>query len=60
MAINAVVVLAAAGLTTLLPRRTAARRPAVTQEPAAELSAGTAQQAKSRSFVSFGRYRNQN
>ena len=36
MAINAAVVLAAAGLTTLLPRRAAARRPAVTQEPAAQ------------------------
>jgi hypothetical protein len=32
----------------------------VTEEPAAELSAGVAQQAKSRSFVSFGRYSNQN
>ena len=41
-------------------RRAAARRPAVTEEPAAELSAGAAQQAKSRSFVSFGRYSNQN
>jgi hypothetical protein len=60
MAIDAVVVLAAAALTLLLPRRAAARRPAVTQEPAAELSAGVAQQAKSRSFVSFGRYSNQN
>ena len=60
MAIDAVVVLAAAALTLLLPRRAAARRPAVTEEPAAELSAGVAQQAKSRSFVSFGRYSNQN
>jgi hypothetical protein len=46
MAIDAVVVLAAAALTLLLPRRAAARPPAVTQEPAAELSAGVAQQAK--------------
>ena len=60
VAIDAVVVLAAAALTLLLPRRAAARRPAVTEEPAAELSAGVAQQAKSRSFVSFGRYSNQN
>ena len=60
MAIDAVVVLAAAALTLLLPRQAAARRPAVTEEPAAELSAGAAQQAKSRSFVSFGRYSNQN
>ena len=45
MAIDAVVVLAAAALTLLLPRRAAARRPAVTEEPAAELSAGVAQQA---------------
>ena len=60
MAIDAVVVLAAAALTVLLPRRAAARRPAVTEEPAAELSAGVAQQAKSRSVVSFGRYSNQN
>jgi EmrB/QacA subfamily drug resistance transporter len=60
MAIDAVVVLAAAALTLLLPRRAAARRAAVTEEPAAELSAGVAQQAKSRSFVSFGRYSNQN
>ena len=60
LAIDAVVVLAAAALTLLLPRRAAARRPAVTEEPAAELSAGAAQQAKSRSFVSFGRYSNQN
>jgi MFS family permease len=60
MAIDAVVVLAAAALTLLLPRRAAARGPAVTEEPAAELSAGMAQQAKSRSFVSFGRYSNQN
>jgi hypothetical protein len=60
MTINAAVVLAAAALTLLLPRRAAARRPAATEEPAAELSAGAAQQAKSRSFVSFGRYSNQN
>jgi hypothetical protein len=60
MTTNAVVVLAAAALTLLLPRRAAARRPAATEEPAAELSAGAAQQAKPRSFVSFGRYRNQN
>ena len=53
MAIDAVVVLAAAALTLLLPRRAASRRPAVTEEPAAELSAGVAQQAKSRSFASF-------
>jgi hypothetical protein len=46
MAIDAVVVLAAAVLTLLLPRRAAARSPAVTEEPAAELSAGVAQQAK--------------
>jgi len=36
MAINAAIVLAAAGLTTLLPRRASARRPAVTQEPTAQ------------------------
>jgi len=60
MAVNAVVVLAAAALTLLLPRRAAARRPAVTEEPAAELSDGAAQQAKARSFVSFGRYSNKN
>jgi hypothetical protein len=60
MAVNAVVALAAAALTLLLPRRPAARRPAVTEEPAAELSAGAAQQAKARSFVSFGRYSNKN
>ena len=36
MAIDAVLVLAAAGLTLLLPRRAAARQPAVTQERAAE------------------------
>ena len=42
MAINAAVVLAAAALTLLLPRRAAARRPAVTEEPAPELSAGVA------------------
>ena len=36
MAINAVVVLAAAALTLLLPRRTAARRPAATAEPAVQ------------------------
>ncbi|HMI25188.1 MAG TPA: hypothetical protein VK594_11940 [Streptosporangiaceae bacterium] len=59
MAINALVALAAAGLTLLLPRRAAARPPAATEEPAAELSAGAAQQAKARSFVSFGRYSNQ-
>ena len=40
MTIDAVVVLAAAALTLLLPRRAAARRPAVTEEPTAELSAG--------------------
>jgi len=34
MAIDAVVVLAAAALTLLLPRRAASRRPAVTEEPA--------------------------
>ena len=45
MAINAVVVLAAAALTTLLPRRATARRPAVTEKPAAELSGEAAQQA---------------
>jgi hypothetical protein len=60
MVIDAVAVLAAAGLTLLLPRRAAERRFAVTAEPAAEISVGAAQQAKSRSFVSFGRYRNQN
>jgi hypothetical protein len=60
MAIDAVVVLAAAALTLLLPRRAGARSPAVAEEPAAELSAGVAQQAKSRSFVSFGRYSNHN
>ena len=59
MTINAVVVLAAAALTLLLPRRAAARRPAATEEPAAELSAGAAQQAKPRSFGSWGRYSNQ-
>jgi hypothetical protein len=53
MAINALVVLAAAALTLLLPRRAAARRPAVSEKLAAELSAGVAQQAKSRSFVRF-------
>ena len=46
MAINAAIVLAAAGLTTLLPRPAAARRPAVTEEPTAqepaEYSAGAA------------------
>jgi EmrB/QacA subfamily drug resistance transporter len=36
MAINALVALAAAALTLLLPRRTAARRPAVTEKPAAQ------------------------
>jgi hypothetical protein len=36
MAINALLVLAAAGLTTLLPRRSPARRPAVTEKPAAQ------------------------
>ena len=60
MAIDAVVVLAAAALTLLLPRRAAARRPAVREEQAAELGAGVAQQAKSSSFVSFGRYSKQN
>ena len=40
MAINAVIVLAATGLTTLLPRRAPARPPAVTEEPAAEYRAG--------------------
>ena len=60
MTIDAVVVLAAAALTLLLPRRAAARRPAVTEEPAAQVSAGAAQQAKARSFVSFGRYSNKN
>jgi MFS family permease len=40
MVIDAVAVLAAAALTLLLPRRAAVRRPAVTEEPAAELSAG--------------------
>jgi EmrB/QacA subfamily drug resistance transporter len=44
MAVNAAIVLAAAGLTTLLPRRAAAPRPAVTAEPTtqepAEYSAG--------------------
>jgi hypothetical protein len=59
MAIDAVVVLAAAALTLLLPRRARAQSPAVAEEPAAELSAEVAQQAKSRSFVSFGRYSNQ-
>jgi EmrB/QacA subfamily drug resistance transporter len=46
MAVNAVVVLAAAALTTLLPRRSPARRPAVIDKPAAqeaaEYSAGAA------------------
>jgi hypothetical protein len=42
MAINAVVVLAAAALTLLLPRRAPARRPAVAEEPTAEYSAGAA------------------
>ena len=45
MTIDAVVVLAAAALTLLLPRRAAARRPAGTEEPAAEFSAGVAKQA---------------
>ena len=57
MTINAMVVLPAAALTLLLPRRAAARRPAATEETAAELSAGAAQPAKPRSFVSFGCYR---
>jgi EmrB/QacA subfamily drug resistance transporter len=60
MAINALVALAAAALTLLLPRRAAARPPAATEEPAAELSTGAAQQAKARFFVSFGRYSNKN
>jgi hypothetical protein len=60
MAIDAVVVLTAAALTLLLPRRARAQSPVVTEEPVAELSAGVAQQAKSRSLVSFGRYSNQN
>jgi hypothetical protein len=60
MTIDAVVVLAAAALTLLLPRGARVQSPAVAEEPAAELSAGVAQQAKSRSFVSFGRYSNQN
>jgi MFS family permease len=46
MAINAVVILAAAALTLLLPRRARAQSPAVAEEPATELSAGMAQQAK--------------
>lgn len=46
MTIDALVVLAAAALTLMLPRRAAARRPAVTEERAAEFSAGVAQQAK--------------
>jgi hypothetical protein len=60
MTVNALVVLAAAALTLLLPRRAATRRPAVTEEPTAQVSAGAAQQAKARSFVSFGRYSNKN
>jgi hypothetical protein len=39
MAINAVIVLASAGLTTLLPRRSTARRPAASEEPAARYRA---------------------
>jgi hypothetical protein len=46
MVIDAVVVLAAGALTLLLPRRARAQSPAVEEEPAAELSAGVAQQAK--------------
>ncbi|MGH3161261.1 MAG: hypothetical protein ACRDOC_05205 [Streptosporangiaceae bacterium] len=46
MAINAAVVLASAALTTLLPRRSPARTPAIAGEPAsresAELRAGAA------------------
>jgi hypothetical protein len=46
MAINAAVVLASAALTTLLPRRSPARPPAIAGEPAsresAELRAGAA------------------
>ena len=46
MAINAAVVLASAALTTLLPRRSPARPPAIAGEPAsresAELHAGAA------------------
>jgi predicted MFS family arabinose efflux permease len=60
MAIEAVVVLSAAALTLLLPRRARVQSPAVAEEPAAELSAGVAQQAKSGSSASFGRYSNQN
>ncbi len=40
MVIDAAVVLAATGLTVLLPRRPRARRAAVPEEPAAEISAG--------------------
>ena len=40
MAINAAVVLAAAALTTLLPRRSPARRPAVTVEPTVQEAGG--------------------
>jgi len=65
MAINALVALAAAALTLLLPRRPGgqvpAGRPAPDREEAAvEYSAGAAQQAKARFFVSFGRYSNKN
>jgi hypothetical protein len=59
MAIDAVVVLAAVALTLLLPRRARAQRPAVAAEPAAELSAGAAPQAKSGSLASSGRYSSQ-
>jgi len=40
IAIDAVILLATAGLTVLLPRRSPARRPAVTAEPAAQYRAG--------------------
>jgi hypothetical protein len=42
MTINAAVVLAAATLTLLLPRRARAHSPAAAEEPAAEVSAGAA------------------
>jgi hypothetical protein len=42
MVIDAVAVLAAAGLTLLLPRRTRAAAVTATEEPAAEVTAGAA------------------